>query len=174
MKQLIQTLLKAGSLFLVITFVVSTGCQQQKRDPSQELKPIADKLVEVWNDGNLDSLDSIIDPSFVRTVNKMPDVKGIDGFKKVISGLRTAYPDLKLSIDNEIYSENSLAYRWVLAGTNTGPGEMPPTGKSYNNWGLTIIYFANGKITRQIVAYDEKTFFEQQGYTMMPPSGTNQ
>jgi len=172
MKSLIRKVLFLNISILIVTFVFIAGCQQQKPDPSQELKPIADKLVEAWNGGNLDSLDAIIDPSFVRTVNQMPDVKGVDGFKKVISGLRTTYPDLKLSIDNEIYSENSLAYRWVLAGTNTGPGEMPPTGKSYNNWGLTIIYFANGKITRQIVAYDEKSFFEQLGFTITPPSET--
>ena len=167
MKQPINKILKAGTLFLIIAVLISTGCQQPKPDPSVELKPLVDKFAEVWNNGNFEELDAIIDPTFVRTVNQMPEVKGIDGIKKVITDLRTSYPNLKLSIDNEIYSENSLAYRWVWAGTNTGPGEMPPTGKSINNWGLTILHFANGKITRQIVSYNNQALMEQLGYTMM-------
>ena len=167
MKSIIKVL-ALSTCALTITIIFFTGCQQPKPDPSQELKPVVDKFVEVWNNGNFEEIDAIIDPTFVRTVNQMPEVKGIDGIKKVITDLRTSYPNLKLSIDNEIYSENSLAYRWVWAGTNTGPGEMPPTGKSINNWGLTILHFANGKITRQIVAYNNQALMEQLGYTMMP------
>jgi predicted ester cyclase len=170
MKKLINTILKASSLFLVLAVIHTTGCQQQAPDYSKELDPIADKLVEAWNGGDLDLLDSIFDPNFVRTVNQMPDAKGVDGYKDAIIGFRTAYPDLNLSIDNEIFADNSMAVRWVLTGTNTGPGDMPPTGKSVNIWGESIIHLANGKMTKEIVAYDEKSFFEQLGFTITPPS----
>ncbi len=168
MKKLINTILKTGSLFLIIAVIFATGCKQPKPDPSVELKPIVDKLIEVWNNGNLDELDTIIDPNFVRSVNLIPDVEGIDGLKKVVTAFRTAYPDVKLTWDNGVFSENRVAGRWTFKGTNTGPGQMAPTGKSVNIWGEDIFYIENGKITREIVAYDNLAFMEQLGFTMMP------
>ena len=174
MSKLINTSLKTGSLLLLIAVLFTIGCQQPKPDPSVELKPIVDKLIEVWNNGNLDELDVIIDPNFVRSVNQIPDVEGVDGLIKVVTAFRTAYPDVKLTWDNGIFSENRVAGRWTFKGTNTGPSEMPPTGRSVNIWGESIFYIENGKITREIVAYDNLAFMEQLGYTMMPLSDAKQ
>lgn len=129
MRQSMQTILKAGSHALMVAVVMTSGCQQ-KPDPSLQLKPIVDKYVEVWNSGSLDGLDAIMDPHFVRHANLQPDVEGPDGLKKVISGFRAAYPDVKIVLTDWIYSENESAGRWSLTGTNSGAGEMPPTGKS--------------------------------------------
>jgi steroid delta-isomerase-like uncharacterized protein len=166
----------AGRLFLsasvlITAFVFLAGCQQQPPDASQKLKPLVDKYVEVWNTGNLDELDAIVGPHYVRHANLAPDVDGVDGLKKVISGFRTAYPDLKLTSDEEIYAENKATLRWTLTGTNTGPGEMPPTGKSIKLWGLGTAHFADGKIAEEWAAYDNQSLMEQLGYTMMPPKG---
>ena len=169
MKQLSKSILKTSVLFFLIALIFTTGCQQQK-DYSAELKPISDKLVDAWNGINIDSLDSIFDPGFVRTVNQEADAKGVEGFKKAIHDFRTAYPDLKLTVDNEVYGENAIAVRWTTTGTNTGPGEMPPTGKAVNFWGESIIHLTNGKVTREIVAYNNQALMEQLGFTMMPPA----
>jgi steroid delta-isomerase-like uncharacterized protein len=169
MVQLLQTILKAGSLLLVIAVVMTTGCQQ-KLDPSQTLKPLVDKYVEVWNGGNLEKLDAIVASNYVYHSNQSADVNGIDGLKKVISGFRTAYPDLKLVVDDGVYAENASAGRWTLTGTNTGAGEMPATGKSVKIWGISILHFANGKITEEWVGFDNQSLMEQLGYTMTPPS----
>ena len=161
-----QSTLSTILLCLFVSTVILLGCQPP--DASKKLKPVVDKYVEVWNTGNLEQLDAIIDPKFVRRVNLIPDVNGVDGLKKVISGFRAAYPDLKIVVDDPIYSENSFACRWTFTGTNTGPGEMPPTGKPVKIWGLTIAHFANGKLTEENVAYDNHAFLEQLG-VMMPP-----
>ncbi len=171
MKQLINITLKTCILFSIFTLIFATGCQQQKPDPSQELKPIVDKLEAAWNGKNIESLDDIFSTDFERIVNNQPVAKGVEGYKKAISDFRTAYPDLKLTLDNTIYGENGGATRWVLTGTNTGPGQMPPTGKPVNVWGESIIHVANGKVTKEIVAYDNQALMEQLGFTMTSPSG---
>ena len=170
MKQSINTILKTSSLFLIIALIFTIGCQQPKPDPSVELKPIIDKYVEIWNNGNVDELNSIFDPNFVRNQNNLPEVDGIDGLKNLIIANRTAYPDLKITADNDnmVYGENMAAGRWIFTGTNTGPGEMPPTGKSVKFWGISIFHFANGKITTELVANDNQSLMEQLGFTMMP------
>ena len=174
MKSIIKKVLLLNLSVLIISIVFITGCQQQNPDTSKEFKPVLDKFVEVWNNGNYDELDALLDPGFVRIVNHIPDVEGIAGMKEAMSGFRTPFPDLKLTIDTEIYADNIAAARWDFTGTNTGPGEMPPTGKSVSAWGISILHFANGKITKEIVAYDEKSFMEQLGYTMTPPSGAEE
>lgn len=50
-------------------------------------------------------MDSIIDSNFIYHSNLYPDVNGIGGIKNVILSIRTAYPDLKLSIKDTLFSE---------------------------------------------------------------------
>jgi steroid delta-isomerase-like uncharacterized protein len=170
MKQLIHIIQKAASLFLLISIILTTGCQQPKPDPSQELKPVVDKYIEAWNTGNFDSFNAIFDSNYVHHENQSPNIKGIEGIEKLISGFRTAYPDGKLVLEDEVYSENKAVGRWVYTGTNTGPGEMAPTGKPVSIWGVSILNFANGKITEEWAAFDTQSLMQQLGFTMMPPA----
>jgi len=167
MKSLIKKILFLN-LSTLIAFIFIAGCQQQKPDASQELKPIVDKYIEAWNNGNFDSFNAIFDSNFVHHENQSPDIKGIEGIKKLISGFRTAYPDGKLVLEDEVYSENKSAGRWVFTGTNTGPSEMPPTGKSVSFWGVSILHFTNGKITEEWAVFDTQSLMKQLGYTMIP------
>jgi predicted ester cyclase len=173
MKHFMQPNLKAGSLFLLMVLFSIPGCQKPP-DPSKISKPLVDKYVEVWNGADPKILDSILDPHFVRHVNLTPDVEGVDGMKRVISGFRTAYPDLKIALNDEIYSENKSVGRWTLMGTNTGAGEMPPTGKSVMVWGLSVLHYANGKIKEEWVGFDNQALMGQLGYTMTPQSESRQ
>ena len=169
MKQLNHAVVKAGSVFLMMVVLVATGFSQ-KSDASQQLKPVIDKYVEVWNTGNLKDLDAIVDPHFVRHANSQPVVEGVDGLKKVISGFRTAYPDLKIIVNEDIYAENKSVGRWALTGTNTGAGEMPPTGKAVKQWGISILHFANGKITEEYLGFDNLALMQTLGFTLTPPA----
>ena len=122
---------KINFLMLIMVFALLGGChQEQKPDPSQELKPIIDKYAELWNTGNVSELDAIMDPDFIYHSDKLPAVNGIDGIKKVKTSFRTAYPDLKLVVEDDLFSENEAVGRWKITGTNTGTGEMPLTEKS--------------------------------------------
>ncbi len=172
MKQFAQTILNAGSTLLVMAVLMSTGCRQRP-DASQQLKPLVDKYVGVWNGGDLKELDAIVDPHFVRHANLSPDVEGVDGLRKVISGFRAAYPDLNIVVNDGVFSDkNASAGRWTLTGTNTGSGAMPSTGKFVKIWGISLLHYANGKITEEWVGFDNQSFMEQLGTAMIPPSET--
>lgn len=168
MKQLINTSFKSGILFLIIVTIITTGCRQQK-DYSNELKPIVDKYVEVWNTGKVDELDAVMGSDFVRHAGQT-SADGLDKIKEVIKGIRTAFPDLHLVLTDEIFSENRFAAHFSFTATNTGPGQFPQTGKSVEVWGVVIAHFANGKLSEEWVGYDNQSFMEQLGFTIMPPS----
>ena len=161
-----KTIVKTS--FILLFVIIIAGCQQQI-DYSKELKPLADKFLEVWNNGEYEALDAIVDPGFVRESNSQPVVEGLDGLKEVMQGLRTGYPDLKIIFIEEVYSDNKAALKWKLTGTNTGATDTPATGKSVNFWGITIVHYENGKITKEIVAFDSQEWMEQLGYSLTPP-----
>ena len=169
MNKLINTFLKAGVLLLVITVVLTTGCQQQK-DYSKELKPLTDKYNLAWQTGNVDGLDEIFDPNFVRHADPFSSANGLVELKRVIKAFKATYPDLKLVFADEFYAENQYAGHWSFTGTNTGPGEIPPTGKSVSQWGINIIHFKDGKIVEEWDGFDNVPLLEQLGYTMVPPA----
>jgi predicted ester cyclase len=170
MKQFINAFLKAGSLFLIIAVVLTSGCQQPQKDYSKELKPLADKYNQAWQTGNVDGLDAIFDPNFVRHADKGSSADGLENLKKVIKAFKAAYPDLKLVFSEEFYAENQYAGHWSFTATNTGPGEIPPTGKPVSQWGINIIHFKDGKIVEEWDAFDNVPLLEQLGYTITPPS----
>lgn len=169
MKKLINSMLKASPLLLILAFAAVSGCQQQP-DYSKELKPLVDKYNEVWQTGNIDELDAIMDPNFTRHSDPGTSAEGIVNLKKVIAAFKTAYPDVKLVSEQEIYSENTFAGCWSITATNTGAGAMPPTGKSVKFWGINIIHFQNGKIAEEWDAADTLPLLEQLGFTMMSPN----
>src|ERR1039457_5324990 len=93
---------------LIITLLIITGCNQ-KSNTSNELKPLTYKYIEAWNSGNLGELEALVDLNFVYHSNQSPIVNGIDGLKKVITGFRAAFPDMKLVLTDEIYGENEAS-----------------------------------------------------------------
>ena len=155
-------------LLLTITILIAFGCQQQMDHP-KELKPLVDKYVEVWNNGNVDELDAVMSENFVRHAEST-SAEGLENVKKLITGSRTAFPDIHLVLTDEIFSENRFAARFSFTATNTGPGQFPPTGRAVEVWGVVLGHFENGKLTEEWVGYDNQSFMEQLGFTMMPPS----
>jgi steroid delta-isomerase-like uncharacterized protein len=170
MKQFIRTVLQASSLILVMAIVMMTGCQPQPAT-SEHIQSLTDKYTNAWNTGNFDEWDAIVDSNFVRHQNLSPVAQGRDAIKKAISEFRTAYPDLKVTLDEKIYSGDSTAVgRWTLTGTNTGAGAMPATGKSVKIWGISILHTSNGKLSEEWVAYDNQAMMTQLGAAMPPPA----
>jgi predicted ester cyclase len=147
-------------LLFIITCLIVTGCHSKSK-VSNELKPLVYKYIDAWNSGNLGQLDPIIDLNFVYHSNQSPIINGIDELKKSMTNFRSTFPDMKLVLTDEIYSENEASCMWSLTGTNTGKGAMRPTGKSIKIWGTSVFHFANGKITGEWTAFDNLSILSQ-------------
>jgi predicted ester cyclase len=170
MKQPTQTLTSTVFVALLMALFFAMSCQQP--DASQKLKPIVDAYGEVWNTGNLDALDAIIDPQFVRHASSSGTtsaVAGLDALKKVIANLRTTYPDFHMTLDEEIYAGEKAVVRWSYIGTNTGPGNFPPTGKQVKSTGVDILHIKNGKIVNDWAETDNLFLMQQLGFVLTPP-----
>jgi steroid delta-isomerase-like uncharacterized protein len=105
----------------------------------------------------------------------LPEVQGSKGFATVIEKIRTAYPDMKYTIEDVVTEGDRAVLRLTFAGTNTGPltfVRMPlkATGKAVKFEQIHIVRAAGGKIVEHWMASDMLAMFRQLGVQMTPPS----
>jgi steroid delta-isomerase-like uncharacterized protein len=136
----------------------------------EENKATARRIIEeVWNKGNFSIISELVSPDYCSHNAAGEDMKGPDGFKQMITLWRTAFPDLRMSIDDVVAEGNKLAVRISWRGTFKGKlGNIKPTGKQVN---ITEAFFAtykDGKMTgNPMTFYDQLTFYQQLG--IQPP-----
>ena len=163
-----KNLFTSSFLLFLITLIFVT-CQ--KKDYSTELNPIIDKYLGAWNEGNVDILDEITTLDFELRINPNFEAENSRDFlKESISNTRMAYPDFLVTVDDRLFvSDTVVVIRWSITGTNTGEGSHPPTGKNTNSNGFSVIFFAEGKLTGEWIAYSDLTWVKQLGFTLAPP-----
>ena len=118
-------------------------------------------------------LDTLIAPDATdhSTVGGKPKMeKGSASFRAIVSMFRSAMPDIKLSIDDEVYAGDKVAHRWHLDGTDTGGMMgMPPSGKKLHFSGITTVLMREGKIVERWANVDELGLLQQLGIAPPPP-----
>ncbi len=144
------------------------GCD--KADQSASLKQKVDKYVEYWNTAEFEGIENIIHPDIeIFSSPKFESSSGIDHFKENIINLHSAYPNFKLVLDETIIDVDKAAGLWTITGTNTGYGSNPPSGKSIEVKGMSILHFKDGKIVDEWISGNDLLWLQQLGYTLNPP-----
>ena len=136
---------------------------------------IAEKFFNaVWNRGDFSVLDTLISPEAIdhSTVGGKPKTeKGSASFQAIVSMFRSGMPDIRLTIDDEIYTGDRVVHRWTLVGTDTGGMMgMPPSGKQLTFTGTTIVRMQDGMIVERWANVDELGLLQQLGMAPPPPA----
>jgi steroid delta-isomerase-like uncharacterized protein len=129
-------------------------------------KAIARYLTEeVFNKGNLDAVDEIISPNFTHhDPNTREFTSGPAGYKQFLQGYRKAFPDLHITIEEQIAEGDLVVDRWVGRGTHQGElMGMAATGKQVSITGMTIHRIAEGKIVETWNNFDSLSMVQQLG-----------
>src|SRR5512146_1829160 len=112
------------------------------RSIDEQNKQVTRRFIEeVWNKGNLDKLGEFISTNHKNhPVASAPDFgQGPQAVGQLVSMYRTAYPDTKLTIDDQIAQGDQVVTRWTAAGTHQGElFGMPATGKHVKVTGIFI------------------------------------
>jgi len=105
------------------------------------------KKYKVVNTGDIKIITQFISSDYVEIYNNKRYVIGINGAKEHIKGVRNTYPDLKLSIDNQIAEGEWVATCYTMRGTHTGLWMgIKPTGKRIEVTGVNIDRIIDNKI----------------------------
>jgi steroid delta-isomerase-like uncharacterized protein len=126
--------------------------------------------ITAWNSGDLDTLGEFFTADISRTTpGNTSNSSNIDELHAVMAGFQAAYPDANVDVHDTWYNGDVATLSWTFSGTNTGPGEIPPTGNSVSISGLSKLTFTDGKISEEVVVYDNLDFMQQLGYTLSAP-----
>jgi steroid delta-isomerase-like uncharacterized protein len=131
---------------------------------SEENKSIIRRFVEeVWNRGNLSLADQLLSTNYSHHDNTTPDFGiGPENEKKRVNLYRTAFPDLRFTIEDMIAEGETVTCRWNCHGTHRGPlSGIAPTGKTITTSGITINRLAQGKIVEGWVNWDALGMLQQ-------------
>jgi steroid delta-isomerase-like uncharacterized protein len=137
---------------------------------SETNKAICRQLIEeVVNRGNLAVVDSLVASSYVYHGPGGLEMRGPEGFKQLVTMYRTAFPDLKMTIDDAIAEGDKVVLRWTGRGTHRGDlAGIAPTGRATTVTGLVVSRLANGKIVEDFESFDEVGMLRQLGVTTIP------
>jgi steroid delta-isomerase-like uncharacterized protein len=133
---------------------------------SAENKALARRFfLEAFNDGNLGVIDELAAPGIVNHDSAMPEpMVGIDAVKAAVAGYRTGFPDLRITIEEQVAEGDSVVTRWSARGTHGGDlMGMPATGKQATVTGITIDRFENGLVVETRTNWDTLGMLQQLG-----------
>lgn len=102
---------------------------------------------EVVGTGHVDRVTEFISPSYVEAYNNVRHELGLDGARDHVLGIRKTYPDLRVTVEQQI-AEGEWVVTCVTA-TGTHRGEwlgMKPTGKRMEVTAVNIDRVVDGRI----------------------------
>ncbi len=121
---------------------------------------------EFWDQKQLAVADELLAPNHVdHTPGSPPGLPpGPEGIKQFGLFYFTAFPDIRVTIEDQVAEEDRVVTRWSAQGTNTGSlFGMPATKKSATITGITIDRTAGGKIVETWTNFDNLGMLQQLG-----------
>lgn len=124
---------------------------------------------EVWGEGNAALADELIASDLVEHTPFPAPTPGLEGHKQVLAMFRSAFPDLKVTVDDVIGEDDWTCLMWHGDGTHTGDMMgIPATGKAVHVTGIDVLKLENGKIKERWAEIGAFSLMQQLGVI---PSG---
>jgi steroid delta-isomerase-like uncharacterized protein len=137
---------------------------------TDELKAIARREVEMFSTGDFSIADEIYSEDYIAYDPTKPEpIRGIEGAKEEAAGYRAAFPDLTLTIENQVAEGEYVVTRWTARGTHEGDLEgLAPTGTSATTGGISMTRIVDGKIVEDYTQWDALGLMTQLGAVPTP------
>lgn len=142
---------------------------------SERNKALSRRLIEeVYGRGNIATADEIVAPDFVGHATTIGEADaGVEQFKQFVQELRQAFPDLHISIEDQIAEGDRVVTRWSVTGTHRGAFQgIGPTGARGAMTGISIDRYANGKLVECWENSDDLGLLQQLGVVPAPAATT--
>ena len=136
---------------------------------AQDNATLARRIYELFSNDDFDGvLELAAEDVEVVFVPAGQTFRGHEGFMQFMKSFKTAFPDIKLTITNQVATEDSVVSEFIASGTHTGPlmspaGEIPPTGKRAEWPVCEVCRTRDGKLTSLHNYQDLATMLRQLG-----------
>jgi steroid delta-isomerase-like uncharacterized protein len=138
---------------------------------SEQNKALAARVpLEAFNQGKLEVIDELIADNSVDHATLPPGMpSGKEGIKLLVKALRSAFPDLKITIDLQVAEGDLVATYATTTGTMKGEfAGMPPSGKTATWEAIHISRVKDGKVVEHWAVQDQLSMLQQLGFVPMP------
>ncbi len=141
-----------------MTLSKGSGSARRRKSVSteEENKAVFRRYIEeVWNQGRLELADEIFD----RYLAHQPDgpilERGPEDVKRFVGEFRAAFPDLHITIEEQIADGDKVVVRATVRGTHQREFRgMAPTGKEIEEKGFSVFRFSpEGKVVESWDSY---------------------
>src|SRR5579859_1996374 len=79
---------------------------------AEENKVIVKRYIEMWNTGNVALSDEVLAPDWVDYAH--PEVTGLESMRQVVSKIRAAFPDFRITIESILGEADLVALRGIV------------------------------------------------------------
>jgi steroid delta-isomerase-like uncharacterized protein len=137
---------------------------------AEENKAVVRRLLDVWEQGNIDLIDELVAPDYVNHSPATPEQPtGPEGLKGVVTMFRSAIPDLKIVVEDMIAEGDKVVLRYTLEGTHEGElFGVPPTGQRLSIKSISVERVSEGKIREHWRVTDSLDMMQQLGVIPAP------
>jgi steroid delta-isomerase-like uncharacterized protein len=145
----------------------ATAAGGKQMPSTTENKEIARRFIEeCWNNGDKAAMRELIadkcryhDPAF----------PGVDNVEQHIASCRSAFPDLRFTIEDMIGERNEVVVHWTVRGTHKGTFlGVQPTNRPCTVSGTSIFRMEGGKLVEHWADWNVMTLMEQLGVAAAP------
>ena len=139
---------------------------------SEENKALTRRSWQIVTEESLDTLEDALKEVYANDIvlhEPDEDVHGIEGLKQFVSMIRSAVPDLRIAVEDEMAEGDKVVSRWRAQGTHQGElMGAAPTGNQVRITGITIHRIEEGKIVEEWENWDALGLMQQIGAVPSP------
>jgi len=139
-------------------------------DLENENRMIVRRLGDALNERNLDLLDELVAPDFVRHSQATPwiQIRSLNEFKRFVRDDWSGVPDGQTTVRFLVAEGGFVALYCTYTGTQTGQwGPLSPSGKRFELDFSGVFRITGGKIAELWITWDNLCLLTQLGH--MPP-----
>jgi steroid delta-isomerase-like uncharacterized protein len=132
-------------------------------------------LEQSFNEGNFELADQLIASDAVNHDPAEPAelraLRGPELLRRTVNLYRTAFPDVRITVDDVIAADEKVVLRWHSEGTHRGElAGLAPTGAQGSVTGISIDQWKDGKVVETWTEWDNLGLARQLGAA--PPEGS--
>jgi steroid delta-isomerase-like uncharacterized protein len=121
-------------------------------------------IEETINQGQIDAAAQFVWEDVVEQVPLPGQGPGLEGLKETLRGMRSAFPDLFFSVEEQIADGDKVLTRFEWTGTHRGEFVgIPATGRSVKVWGMVIDRLEDSRIKDTRIIMDMLGLMMQLG-----------
>jgi len=145
-------------------------------DTQENIALIRRAINEIFNEGNLQAADELFADNYIwHPGDGISEPTDREGHKRDYIRLRTAMPDLHLTVEDMVADGDKVVTRFTITGTQTGDFKLAddqivkPTNHQLVWTGITIHRIQNGKVVEAYINYDKARMDRQLGMEIKAP-----